>query len=260
MRMTGWVSCVAGAWLTLLPVTGHANDRTVVVGTDNRLDGEALALRLKGLIADPDKIFAATGSVECGGVRATGQLTRSGNRVTSAAHTFFDESGRSRALSGVCQFSILVNGQLRTYPITPLTPALSGSTAPYATSGQHDWAVARLEAPVLGVAPYTLGGTPSVGQTIIVASASLAGKRSYSFCHIRELVGGIGEPREIRTDCTCADGMSGAAYLTIGPHPHLLGVHVGFRSANPLAAKAFSATHYTFGTSTEGAFRRAIQF
>eukprot|EP01037_Dinobryon_pediforme_P022746 gene22746-23998_t len=140
----GSIDC-CGACLTLLPVTVHANDRTVVVGTDNRLDGEALALRLKGLIADPDKIFAATGSVECGGVRATGQLTRSGNRVTSAAHTFFDESGRSRALSGVCQFSILINGQLRTYPITPLTPTISGSTAPYAASGQHDWAVARLE-------------------------------------------------------------------------------------------------------------------
>ena len=214
----------------------------------------------KGMTADPQLIYGATGVITCGNIRATGQLTVRGDEVTSAAHTFFDEAGNPRAAQGNCQFSLTVRGVVQSARVLPGPRMASGSTNPYSDGGNHDWAVARLDHAIEGVKPYGIADAPAVGSVILVVAAGADGERSYGFCKVRELVGVAGKPREIHTDCTCADGMSGAAYLTPGPHPKLIGVHVGFRSRDPNARLPYSATHYTFGTSSEGDFRRALGY
>ncbi|MDR3495594.1 MAG: hypothetical protein P4L82_13435 [Ancalomicrobiaceae bacterium] len=238
----------------------QAHDREVAVGDATRMTQQSFIASAKGMIADPQIVYGATGVITCGDIRATGQLTVRGDEVTSAAHTFFDEAGNPRSAHGNCQFSVNVRGVVQSARILPGARMASGSTNPYATGGNRDWAVARLEHPIEGVRPYGIAETPAVGSTILVVAAGADGERTYGFCRVRELVGVPGKPREIHTDCTCADGMSGAAYLTPGPHPRLIGVHVGFRSRDPNSRLPYSETHYTFGTSSEGAFRRAIGF
>ena len=69
-----------------------AHDREIVVGDAIRMNQQSFVASAKGMIADPQLIYGATGVVTCGGIRATGQLTVHGDEVTSAAHTFFDEA------------------------------------------------------------------------------------------------------------------------------------------------------------------------
>ena len=133
----------------------RATDATIIVGTDTR---RTLPTEPHLLTGD----YSATGIIECGGMRSTGQVTGRGDRVTSAAHAFYDEAGRSRAESGRCIFTVEVGGAKRVVSLTP-EAARCGSTSPYSAAGHHDWAVARLAEPIAGLRPYRFGGTPSVG-------------------------------------------------------------------------------------------------
>ena len=232
----------------LLAGSASAEEMVVRVGEDGRVDASIAAERLGMSTHALDQIYGATGTVECGGIRATAQLTNRADTITSAAHTFYDESGRSRAETGQCIFRI--GGA--TYRITP-SPAC-GSTTPYVTPGHRDWAVAHLDRPVVGGRAYAVS-TPTPGMQVLVVAGE-GRRRTYDFCRIREVIGS--SPREIRTDCTGVDGMSGAAYLSVGRNPAIVGIHVGFRSATPNAIARFSASHYTFGTALEAAFRRAV--
>lgn len=252
---------VAGVLAASGPVaagTWPAAAEPVVIGAESRVSiGEAANRLGIGAAGFADR-FAATGMIECGGMRSTGQLTGRGDRVTTAAHALYDDAGRSRAEQGVCRFTVSIGGVRQTVDIRP-DPSLCGSTTPYGKAGHHDWAVARLDRPLAGVRPYRLAAPPAIGQSILVVSHPHGPERVVDLCRVRAVVArDDGGPREIRTDCTGRGGMSGAAYLTAGPDPKLLGIHVGFRSANPGAAAAFSERHYTFGAAVESGFRTAI--
>lgn len=227
----------------------HAGERVVMVGGDGRMD-QAIAAERMGLSTRALEVMTSgTGTVECGGIRATAQLTGKADTITSAAHTFYDESGRSRAEGGRCVFRIA--GQ--TYNIT-LKP-YCGSTTPYAVAGHRDWAVAKLDRPVANARVYPVSGAPARGMQVMVVTGE-GRSRTYDFCRIREVIGDA--PREIRTDCTGVDGMSGAAYLSVGRNPAIVGIHVGFRSASPETTAGYSSKHYTFGTTVEAGFRKAV--
>ncbi|MCW1843233.1 trypsin-like peptidase domain-containing protein [Prosthecomicrobium hirschii] len=235
------------------PVTGP--DATVVVGRDTR--SSALPPGEVGKSAFAGS-WGATGTIECGGMRSTGQLTGRGDLVTTAAHALYDENGQSRAASGACRFIIAVGGTTRSIALKP-DPARCGSTRPYGMAGHHDWAVGRLAEPVTGIRPYRLGLPPSPGQGIVVVSYSPERGRTVDHCQVREVVEkSDGGPREIRTDCTGRGGLSGAAYLTTGPDPAIVGIHVGYRSATPGSAAPYSSSHYTFGTTAERRFKAAV--
>lgn len=245
------------AWSVALALVGttagEAAERRVVVGHDGRVGARLAAVALAASQAELAMRYAATGVIECGGVRGIGQITGRGDVVTSAAHVFFDESGRSRAESGRCLFRTASGTEIG------LTPDASscGSSRPYEASGRHDWAVARLERPLEGVRPYRLGGTPRIGQEVTVVGYE-HGEATWDFCRVRDVVAGAGGGVEIRTDCVGVDGLSGAAYLTREAKPAVLGVHVGFRSRQPDATLAYAEDHYTFGAAIGGAFGRAV--
>ncbi len=231
----------------VLPTTpGFAWERRVVVGHDGRVPLD----RAQG------SRYAATGEIRCGGVRGIGQVTGRGDAVTSAAHVFYDEFGRSRALQGACVFVVDGPAGREEVPLAP-DARLCGSTSPYGTAGRHDWAVARLTRPVGGIRGYEIGAKVKAGDSITVVAWE-GGRKTVESCRVREVVPGENGGREIRTDCTGFDGMSGAAYLTPGPDPKLIGVHVGFRSSDPDRPADFSDHHYTFGTAVGTVFRRAL--
>lgn len=237
----------ATAAILLLAPAAHATGRRIVVGEDGRHPLSAAAAATYG----------ATGRIECGGVRGIGQVTGRGDTVTSAAHVFFDEAGRSRAEAGRCVFIRAEAAGLRVYELTP-DPDACGSTSPYGTAGRHDWAVARLARPIIGVVPYRVGRTPRVGQTVVVVALEEATMTAQT-CRVRDVETGGDGVHEIRTDCTGFDGLSGAAYLTPGREPRALGLHVGFRSRHPDAAGPYAADHHTFGTALDGAFARTLR-
>lgn len=229
-----------------LTAPATAAERRVIVGHEGRVPLDATALPR----------YAATGIVECGGVRGIGQVTGAGDVVSSAAHVFFDEQGRSRATRGACVFVVETGDGRQRVPLIP-DGQLCGSTSPYATAGRHDWAMARLARPIPGVRPYEIGGLVATGDPIAVVAWE-SGVETVQICRVRDVVTGDGGARELRTDCTGFDGMSGAAYLTVGRRPRIVGVHVGFRSVDPDRTADYSDHHYTFGTAVGGVFRRAL--
>lgn len=232
---------------------GHAVERRVVIERDGR---GPLSTVATGLAATR---FAATGLVECGGMRGVGQLTGARDVVTSAAHVFFDEEGRPRAEHGECVFVVDTTAGRQRIPLVA-DKALCGSTSPYGASGRHDWAAARLARPVPGIGAYAVGPMPKPGDPIAVVAFE-HGHKTVDLCRVRDVLPGEDGADEIRTDCVGFDGLSGAAYLSLadGRAPRVVGVHVGFRSSSPDDVQPYSARHHTFGTSIGRALRRALQ-
>lgn len=227
--------------------TAAAAERRVVVGQDGRHPLPAAARHAHG----------ATGRIECGGVRGVGQLTGRGDTVTSAAHVFFDAAGRSRADGGRCIFVLSDGAKEQVFALHP-DPRACGSTTPYGTAGRHDWAVAELDRPVGGVRPYAVGTMPRVGDRVAVVAPE-GGRLTVETCRVRDVPTGDDGVHEIRTDCTGYDGLSGAAYLTPGPNPRVVGLHVGFRSRHPDVPGPYAADHHTFGVALDGAFARTLR-
>lgn len=232
---------------------GHAVERRVVIERDGR---EPLSSVATGLAATR---FAATGVVECGGMRGVGQITGARDVVTSAAHVFFDEEGRPRAEHGECVFVVDTTAGRQRIPLAA-DKSLCGSTSPYGVSGRKDWAAARLAHPVPGIAAYAVGPMPKPGDPIAVVAFE-HGHKTVDLCRVRDVLPGEDGAGEIRTDCVGFDGMSGAAYLSLadGRAPKVVGVHVGFRSSAPDEVLPYSARHHTFGSSIGRVLRRALE-
>ncbi len=234
--------------------TAQARERRVVVGQDGRIDLAQAASLLGRDVKAVAARFAASGRIECGGVRGVGQLTGRGDRVTSAAHVFFDEAGRPRADRGRCVFIVEGAGRRDEVALVP-DPAASGSTRPYDGPGRHDWGTARLVRPIEGVAPYEIGNPVRVGEKIAVVAFE-AGRPTVDFCRVRDVIVAPDGTRELRTDCVGFDGMSGAAYLSLDERPKFLGLHVGFRSVDPDRADDYSELHHTFGAAPGGLLKK----
>jgi hypothetical protein len=235
---------------------GSAAERRIVIGSDGRMSLATAAARSHLTAEALESRHAATGVVECGGMRGIGQLTGRADVVSSAAHVFFDEAGRSRAAAGRCVFRLTTAAGVEEIPLVP-DPRACGATDPYAHDGRHDWAFARLVRPAVGVRPYPFGPSPRVGDQIAVVAVE-GGEKTIDLCRVREVHAGPGGDREIRTDCTGFDGMSGAGYLTTGERPRLVGLHVGFRSRHPDRPGPFAEDHHTFGATLAGTAMRAV--
>jgi hypothetical protein len=204
---------------------------------------------------------AASGLVRCGNAHGAGQLTVANNVITTAAHVLFNEQGGLRASS--CTFSVKMGGAYVDTPID-LTSIIAGSRNPYSVATVHDWAVAKLTSPVVGVIPYQLADHAAADSEIhFVARGHMdwggAQDLSMEACRMRDQLNqGSEGTREFSFDCETADGASGGALLSGSLPGRLCAVLVGYRSIDPNRAMPFSKQHYNFAVSVEGAFRDAV--
>ena len=64
--------------------------------------------------------------------------------------------------------------------------------------------------------------------------------------------------REFAFDCETGDGASGGAVMVDAARPTLGAILVGWRSNKPFRSAPYSATHYNFVVTVEGAFKKAV--
>ena len=220
---------------------------TVSMDTDHRLSPKEWARR-NGKVGAR---FGATGLVRCGNAVGTAQLTLRNDIITTAAHVLIDSGGQARA----CTFQSTGGGG----PVEIDTRSIVvGSRMPLSESATRDWAVARLVRPVQGAAPYGLasaGANPG-GVFMVGGGNKRADRMGAEQCNARGMLASSQDGvREFAIDCSGAPGSSGAALTSGGK---IVGIHVGYRSADPTGAHAFSKTHYNFAITVEGSFRRAL--
>ncbi len=127
----------------------------------------------------------------------------------------------------------------------------------------HDWAVVRLARPLPEAAPYALAQAAGEAPVRFVARGAIDwdGGRDMSLqdCRLRNgLEDGAEGTREFSFDCSANVGASGAGLLD-ADGKGLLAIFVGYRSVDPDRPLPFSATHYNFAVTIEGAFRRAVE-
>jgi hypothetical protein len=200
--------------------------------------------------------FSASGLVRCGNAVGTAQLTLRADVITTAAHIFIDQYGRQR--TGSCTFEPTMDGKAKPIPIETAS-IKTGSRSPWSDSAMHDWAVAKLKAPIPGVTPYRL--TTAAAMPVKVAMCAGGNGRDDRMgaesCMAHRVVRSSPEGiREVAIDCNAEPGSSGAAVLDNANH--IVGIHVGFRSTNPGLPQPFSDTHYNFAITVDGPFRRAL--
>jgi hypothetical protein len=175
--------------------------------------------------------------------------------VTTAAHVFFGQGGKLRSDS--CFFEPAFRRQ-NAIAIDMRTIA-TGSDRPMDQRATLDWAVARLAKPAEDVTPYRLGPALEVPSPILMYGGGngRASAMAVERCSTRRLTAVSPEGiREVSFDCSAAHGGSGAALLDGGNG--IVGIFVGYRSADAGRARPFSDLHYNFAISVEGPFRRAL--
>ena len=265
------LACVLGFSLPassnpLMPTMPSASDLVpivpvVVFGRDSRKTVEQFAAQEKRDPVSLARTYAASGLIQCGAAHGAGQLTITDDVITTAAHVFFDEDGHPRAKT--CFFNMERDGALVSVPVDS-TSIVAGSTNPYAIAAVHDWAVARLQHPIEGVAPYALADGQHANMPVqFVARGHVdwgEGRRlSMERCLMHDQLS-LGEEgtREFSFDCETGDGASGGAVMTDAAKPTVGAILVGWRSNKPFRSAPYSPTHYNFVVTIEGAFKKAV--
>ena len=261
-----WLAGVAVSKAVALAPPGSAPLDTNIIaivafGEEGRQDPVAFA-KSRGL--DPEAVrrsTSASGLVTCGAAQGAGQLTLANDVITTAAHVLFDEQGRLRAGSDQCHFLVVVGHEIVMTKIDVRSIEV-GARDPYRHSPSRDWAVARLLRAVHGITPYGIGKA-SEGASVRFASRGSVDWRQRSDlamqqCALHQTLESAPDgAREIAFDCDAGKGASGGALLD-AQGKGLVAIFAGFHSANPNQAAPFSAEHYNFAVTVEGAFRRAI--
>jgi len=192
----------------------------------------------------------ATGLVRCGSTVGTGQLVLRRDVIVTAAHVLFGSGGQDS-----CVFMPRM-GSGEPIPIETRT-IRAGSRAPLSQAATSDWAVARLASPVLEATPYGLGRA-SIGAVTLCAAGN-GGPTQFGAenCAVRSVLRTSGDGvRELAIDCNGSPGGSGGGIIS--QNGGIAGIYIGYRSTSPDQAQPFSSTHYNFGITIEGAFRRAL--
>ncbi|MBI1869210.1 MAG: trypsin-like peptidase domain-containing protein [Methylocystis sp.] len=261
--LTGPACAQLFRFVSMRDYAGLAATPVMVLGADERMGVEQFAAAHKLAIDELRRAHAASGLVECGDAHGAGQLTLATNVITTAAHVFFDEQGERRAAT--CNFVAEIDGEQSRIAID-MTSIVAGTLQPYAVKAVHDWAVARLTRPLDGASPYELASDLAVNDAVEFVARGHSdwgdGRRmSFQDCALRAQTNAAGDgAREFAFDCGTGDGASGGAVLLGDQHRRLGAILVGWRSANPSKTEPFSANHYNFVVSIEGAFRRAVLY
>jgi len=195
----------------------------------------------------------ATGLVRCGGRVGTAQLVLRNDLIITAAHVLFGSSGAH----GDCVF-VPRMGSGEAIAIDPAS-IRAGSQTPLSHTATSDWAVARLVAPVTAATPYVLAAQTSSLGAVTMCAAGNGAPTAFGAenCTIRSVTKTAADGvRELAIDCSGSPGGSGGAIIS--ENGAVTGIYIGDRSTNPSAVQPYSKTHYNFGITIEGAFRRAL--
>ena len=251
-----------GAALERPPFSGLPLTPVVVFGDDGRASFEDYALQRRLGASALRQRYAATGIVRCGHAHGSGQLTLSDDVVTTAAHVLIDHDGHWRGDADHCAFVVQAGNEEIATPLE-VDGAILGSHNPYAESAVHDWAVVKLARPLHAATPYPLSAPQAAAPVLFVARGAIdwgeGRETSMQACQLRDgLEQGAEGTREFAFDCSTNVGASGAGLLD-AEGQGLMAIFVGYRSVAPDEARPFSATHYNFAVTVEGAFRRAVE-
>lgn len=225
----------------------------VSMSQDRRVSPEEFARRAGVDTGELVDQVGATGLVRCGAATGTGQLTLRNDVITTAAHVLIDQFGKRRI---GCVFEPAMAGGA---PVPLIYETIqTGSTMPLSERATRDWAVARLVAPVKGVHPYRVGPAGASPAAILMCAGGNRADAAIGMekCSTRRVIGKAHDGiREIAIDCNAGPGSSGAALIA---GDKAVGIYVGYRSANPSKAQAYSDRHYNFAITIEGPFKRAL--
>jgi hypothetical protein len=241
------------AFATTSSISDEADAKIIVKPSQARASRQMAILmdrdRRGSPYANSQTHVGATGLVRCGSTVGTAQLVLRRDIIVTAAHVLFGASG------GDCVFLPRM-GSGEPIPID-LRTIRAGSRTPLSQAATNDWAVARLTAPVLDATPYGLSGASLGPVTLCAAGNGGPTQFGAESCAVRSVLGtGADGVRELAIDCSGSPGGSGGAIIS--RNGGIAGIYIGYRSAHPDEAGPFSSTHYNFGITIEGAFRRAL--
>jgi hypothetical protein len=149
----------------------------------------------------------------------SGALFLSGNQILTAAHIFFEDSGRQR---WKCFFKNQDAAPVKIDLLLDPANARFGALPPKPGSN-NDYAVVRLAEPIAGAEPFPVAAdvAPRTGDTLIVVSSHPAGMTTVvdngvpvaQGCKIRRVPKSTAATSFYRTDCAASGESSGSMNL-----------------------------------------------
>ena len=188
------------------------------------------------------RTFAATGTLRCGGISVSAQLTLRADIITTVAHAF-DHTRTCRRIARPHDCTFVVRVGETEFRSRVAAMVGTGYSCPRSPRPDDDWAVLRLETPIAGVEPYRpLPETVPIragDRVMSVANGSLdfflkdpvTGNRSFpktiGRCVVKKVYGLREAQSYFSSDCDGAQGASGGSVLDWrSGEPLLMGIYV----------------------------------
>lgn len=234
-----------------------------VIGTEDRkllseftLDGVADQVAMRTSLA-------ATQGLSCGSGGGSASLIYRNDVIIFSAHQLFHDDGKPDGILGNCVFSVAnKQGGFDDYPLL-LTTLDYGKAWDQA---KHDWAIARLARPVMGIEPYRLPEQAEVGVAVTTVSQSTdnwkgpSGRLAQN-CHTipAEWESEKRFPAVMHLDCDVGKGASGSAILqeVASGVPRYIGTTIAYSGNN--CREAGLTTCYSIGRRMDGELAARIK-
>ncbi len=243
---------------------------TGVIGDEKRQELADFATRINMAPETAMRRLSAVQSLECRGLRITALVVAAPDIVVSAAHAFFERSGIRKSTTS-CGIVVHREGFTKLHPIK-INSIVTGKFryGPIETNSPEDWAVLRLQQPILGVEPLALPPDNERfvrdDQPVVLATGpqnnfplTAGWTRIVEDCAIRRVIDRGAGPSLIKTDCDTGIGASGGAYLAslASGKPVLIGLQSANRGESGCEAYD-EALCFALGVPVAGALRDAI--
>lgn len=224
------MSCVILALAVAQPNLGTAAERSsgllqdvnIIDGADGRDSLLALGARLGLLPDEMARIRKVSGYVGCLAPSpsvGSGALFLSNRQILTAAHIFFEDSGRQR---WKCFFKNQDSTPVKVDLLLDAANARFGGLPPKSGSND-DYAIVRLAEPIAGGEPFPVATEvpPRAGDSLIVVSAHPAGMATpmdngvpvVQACKVRRVPKSVAATSFYRTDCDASGESSGSMNL-----------------------------------------------
>lgn len=265
----------------------NRQDFPILVGEDDRRTLQQYADQTGLAKSEVQKMFAATGRIECPWTVASANLIVKSNLIATNAHVLFERKGVAKGDPQRCKVVFETSEGQQTVELS--STLITGHTKlEERTTSAQDWVVVQLAKPVEDVKPYPISYDRSPiaprsrsqhdrqwnvqvvaaghGDWPTANGASPNQIKSISGCTIK----GITWPnhelnrdsvRALRSDCDAGPGASGGAYLhEFRGEPNLFGLITGVSQKAKLGRHDYEiGKHDARGVLVSGKFLQAIK-